>query len=340
MKKTSIAFLLSASVLTLSACSSNAEDSEKVVESSAGDVTKEEFYEELKNKHGSEVLQQLVINQVLSDKYDVSEEEVNKEVESLKEQYGDQFQMVLQQSGFKNEEDFKKTVRLGLLQEKAAAEDADFSEEELKKQYERMKTEIKASHILVEDQKTAKEVKQKLENGGDFAKLAKEYSTDGSSEQGGDLGYFSSDAMVPKFTDAAYSLEKGEVSDVVQTQHGFHIIKVTDKRDKEDFGSFEEEKDRVKRQLVSQNMDQQALQQKVQKMIEDADVDIKIEQYKDLFKQQAQVPGSGQGGGQAPEGGSGSGDGSGSGSGSDSNSGEGNSEEDSSNSDSEGESSE
>ncbi|MGP4061953.1 peptidylprolyl isomerase [Halobacillus sp. H74] len=283
MKKLVITAALAASVFTLSACSSNADESEAVVETSGGEVTKEEFYQELKAKHGEQILQQLVMKEVLSDKYEVSDEAVNKEVESLKEQYGDQFEMVLQQSGFSNEEEFKETIRLSLLQEKAASEDIEISEEEMKNYYERMKTEVQASHILVSDEETAKEVKQKLEDGEDFASLASEYSSDGSAQQGGKLGWFGPGEMAAEFEDAAYSLEAGEVSDPVQTQFGFHIIKVTDKRDAEDVESYEDAKEEIKRTLISQKIDQAELQSKMDQLMQDAEIDVKDEDFKDLF---------------------------------------------------------
>jgi len=286
MKKIVITAALAASVFTLSACSSNADESETVVETSGGNVTKEEFYQELKSKNGEQVLQQLVMKEVLAEKYEVSDEAVNKELETLKEQYGDQFEMVLQQSGFSSEEQFKETIRFSLLQEKAAAEDVEISEEEMKQYYERMKTEVQASHILVSDEATAKEVKQQLEDGGSFAELAKEYSSDGSAQQGGELGWFGPGKMAPEFEEAAYSLEKGEVSEPVKTQFGFHIIKLTDKRDAEDVKPYEEAKEEIKRTLVSQKVDQAKLQEKMNTMMQEAEIDVKLDEYKDLFKQQ------------------------------------------------------
>lgn len=295
MKKIAITVALAASVFTLSACSSNADESKAVVETSGGDVTKEEFYQELKSKHGEQILQQLVMKEVLSNKYDVSDEAVNKELETLKEQYGDQFEMVLQQSGFSSEEQFKETIRLSLLQEKAAAEDVDISEEEMKQYYERMKTEVQASHILVSDEKTAKEVKQKLEDGGDFGKLASEYSSDGSAQKGGKLGWFGTGKMAPEFEKAAYNLEKGEVSEPVKTQFGYHIIKVTDKRESEDVKPYEEAKSEIKRTLISQKVDQAKLQEKIDKLMQEADINVKIEEYKDLFKKPETGQASGSG---------------------------------------------
>lgn len=92
--------------------------------------------------------------------------------------------------------------------------------------------EVKASHILVEKEEDAKAIIAELAKGGDFAKLAKEKSKDTvAAQQGGDLGYFTKDAMVEPFANAAFAMAKGEISkEPVKTQFGFHIIKVEDKR--------------------------------------------------------------------------------------------------------------
>lgn len=286
MKKLIVAATLSAGVLGLSACSSG--DSDAVVKTEAGDITKEDFYKELKSQYGDQVLQQMVTQEVLEDKYDVSDEEVDKQVKEAKDQLGDQFEMALQQQGIKDEDAFRKQLKFGLLQEAAVSEDMDIPEDEMKERYEQMKTEIKAKHILVQDEDTAKEVKKKLDNGDDFDKLAEEYSTDeASKEDGGDLGYFSVGKMDPAFEEAAYDLDKGEVSDPVQTQNGFHIIKVTDKRDtKEDIGKFEDEKEDIRRDLVNEKVNPQDAQQKLDKLMKDADIKVEDKQFKDLFKGQ------------------------------------------------------
>lgn len=77
----------------------------------------------------------------------------------------------------------------------------------------------------------AEDVRKQIENGGDFAELAKKYSQDSSASQGGDLGYFKKGDNVPEFDNAAFALQVGQVSGVVKTQYGYHIIKVTDKKD-------------------------------------------------------------------------------------------------------------
>ncbi|MBM7601697.1 foldase protein PrsA [Virgibacillus halotolerans] len=294
MKKVAIAVTLSASILALGACSSDKADSEVVVKTDAGDITKEEFYNELKDRYGEEVLQEMVTTEVLNDKYEVSDKEVDAEVEKVKDQLGDQFDMALQQQGFEDEEAFRKVLRISLLQEAAVTEGEKVDEDRLKEEYDRKNTEIDASHILVEDEDTAKEVKKKLDDGGDFAKLAKEYSSDGSAEEGGKLGYFSAGDMVPEFEDAAYDMKKGEISDPVQTENGFHIIKINDIRDKEEsIGKYEDVKDDLKREILSKEMDPAKAQEKIQKVMDEAKIDVKIKEYKDLFKQEEDVEAKG-----------------------------------------------
>jgi len=91
-----------------------------------------------------------------------------------------------------------------------------------------MAEKIRCSHILVEKENTAKEIAEKINRGESFAKLAEQYSIDGTRKRGGDLGFFKRGAMVKEFDRTAFSLKKGEVSGIVKTQYGFHIIKRTE----------------------------------------------------------------------------------------------------------------
>jgi parvulin-like peptidyl-prolyl isomerase len=91
--------------------------------------------------------------------------------------------------------------------------------------------EVRASHILVKTEAEAKDLLQQINKGADFASLAKKYSQDpGSAAKGGDLGYFSTGSMVEAFEKTAFSLKPGEVSGLIQTPFGYHILKVTDSR--------------------------------------------------------------------------------------------------------------
>jgi peptidyl-prolyl cis-trans isomerase C len=113
------------------------------------------------------------------------------------------------------------------------------SEADAKKIYDqrvaqlKSENEVAARHILVDSEEKAKEILAKIKAGGDFAALAKENSTDtGSKEQGGFLGYFGRGQMVPEFEKAAFTMIKGQVSEPVKTNFGWHIIKLEDRRRK------------------------------------------------------------------------------------------------------------
>ena len=141
--------------------------------------------------------------------------------------------------------EFKKKMELArtkLLMEallQNAAKTA-VTDEEMKKVYAEAtkdmgnEQEVSARHILVENEDEAKKIAADLKKGGDFAAIAKENSKDpGSKDQGGDLGFFAKDQMVPEFAEAAFKLDKGQVSDPVKSQFGWHVIRVDDKRTKQ-----------------------------------------------------------------------------------------------------------
>jgi len=115
--------------------------------------------------------------------------------------------------------------------------------------------EVKARHILVETEDEAKAIIQKLDDGADFAELAKQESTGPSSANGGDLGFFTKEQMVTPFADAAFAMDKGEISDPVKTRFGWHVIKVEDKRDREP-PKFADIKERLKASLIRQRLQQ------------------------------------------------------------------------------------
>ena len=108
--------------------------------------------------------------------------------------------------------------------------------------------EVHARHILVATEDLAKRALQRLKTGEDFAKVAKDMSTDPGSE-GGDLGWFTKDQMVPEFGDAAFKMKEGELSAPVKSQFGWHVIKLEGKRSKP-FPDFESVHDQVSRYAV------------------------------------------------------------------------------------------
>ena len=109
--------------------------------------------------------------------------------------------------------------------------------------------EVRARHILVEGEDEAKAIIEQLKGGADFAKLAKEKSKDPGAAEGGDLGYFTKDQMVPEFADVAFKMYPGQLSNPVKTQFGWHVIKVEDKRTKQP-PEFEKVKDQIEAYLA------------------------------------------------------------------------------------------
>lgn len=145
-------------------------------------------------------------------------------------------QKIADSNEFKVQLDFmrKKLLMARLLDGEAKAASTDAA---MRKVYEdatkqmKPEEEVHARHILVETEDEAKAVLEELKNGGDFAEIAKSKSKDpGAAAEGGDLGFFSKDQMVPEFADAAFKLEKGQLSEPVKSPFGWHVIRVEEKR--------------------------------------------------------------------------------------------------------------
>ncbi len=216
-------------------------------------IKKADVYDELKNRLGNDQLTALV-DEIAQTKIielelekagvAVSDEEVNRELENFKKAYGfetdEDMSAALIQAGM-SLDDLKNSQILPSLKIKLLFEKSHpATEDELKTYFEENKDstfattpkEVKASHILVETKEEADAVLTELNGGKDFAALAKEKSLDpGSKEQGGDLGFFGRGIMNQRFETAAFALAKGETSEVVEADNGFHIIKVTDIRE-------------------------------------------------------------------------------------------------------------
>lgn len=275
MKKLSIALVAATGLFTLSACNNN--ESETIVETKAGDITKDEFYQALKDRFGKDVLTELVHEKVLSEKYKVSDKEIQAEFDKYQGQLGTQFTSMVEMQG---EDVIKDILKVDLLRKKAAEAEVKVTDEEVKEYYDSLKGKIKASHILVADEKTAKEIADKLKSGEKFEDLAKQYSTDpGSAQNGGDLGWFAKGSMVKEFEDTAFKLKEGEVSAPVKSDYGYHIIKVT-----KTVTTFEKMKDYLKEEVSTQKLQQpDTIQSALDKELENANVKVKDEDLKNIF---------------------------------------------------------
>ncbi|EKN70248.1 PpiC-type peptidyl-prolyl cis-trans isomerase [Neobacillus bataviensis LMG 21833] len=285
MKKWILALSLAGGVLVLGAC--NQGGSKTVVESKAGNVTQDELYNSMKEKIGDQALQQLVYEKVLSKKYKVTDKELNDKINQLKSDLGANFETTLAQYGYKSEDDLKKTMKLGMMQEKAALKDVKVTDKELKDYYDSYTPDIKARHILVKDEATANEVKKKLDEGAKFEDVAKEYSTDTASAQnGGDLGTINNTNKAQydaDFIKAAFALKAKEISAPVKTQFGYHIIQVTEKQEKKPFADMKKD---IEYQVKSSKLKTEDINKVMQRELKAADVKVSDKDLKDALKPQ------------------------------------------------------
>jgi peptidyl-prolyl cis-trans isomerase C len=169
---------------------------------------------------------------------------------------------------------FEKELAIKAMLDKKYAGKLSVTEAEMKKFYDenpdffKSPERVRASHILIKVDPGASEadkakarqkmvdIQKKVKKGEDFAALAKEHSECPSSAKGGDLDFFQRGQMVGPFQDAAFAMKVGDVSDIVETQFGYHLIKVTDKKDAGKV-SFEESKAKIKTYLEQQKMAQE-----------------------------------------------------------------------------------
>lgn len=242
MKRIGVLILVLIIAFSAIACNDSSSDDEVVAKVGDMTITKSELYDELVNQNGTQVLNMLISDKIMeaeikAQEINISDEEIEEDLEDMKEYFGsdEDFNNELTRYNLTLDEvrnNIKKSLQIKQLLEPYI----EITEEEMKEYFETNKAsfgkeeQVKASHILVETEEEALEVIDKLDDGEDFAKLAKEYSTDTSnSELGGNLGYFNRAKMVKEFSDAAFAMKVGDISEPVKTTFGYHIIKLEDK---------------------------------------------------------------------------------------------------------------
>lgn len=230
------------------------------------EISKEELYSKLTDLYGKDTLDSLVTNKMIEmeakkEKVKVTGNEIDEELTKLQESYGGEeaFTSALDQNNVSMDK-IREDIEFYLLAEKLIEPDISITDEEMKTYFEENKDsfdekeQVKASHILVDDEATAKKVKEELDSGKDFAELAKEYSTDTSNAaDGGDLGYFTKGEMAEEFEKAAFEMEINKVSNPVKTDFGYHIIKVSDKKAAK-AAIFDDHKDKIKELLFDEKI--------------------------------------------------------------------------------------
>jgi peptidyl-prolyl cis-trans isomerase C len=212
----------------------------------------------------------------------VDDQRANDQLAAIKKRFpnDEEFKKVLNNMNL-TEDEVKMQIHRGLtireLIDQKVADKIVIKDEETKVYYDgnpqffQQPEQVKASHILIQVEPTADEaaktearkkiaeVQQKLKDGGDFAALAKEYSQGPSSAKGGNLGYFRRGQMVKPFEDTAFSMKTNEVSDLVETRFGYHIIKVYDKKPEQTL-AYADVKDKIAQRLKQEKIEKDAAQ--------------------------------------------------------------------------------
>ncbi len=154
--------------------------------------------------------------------------------------------------------DARKQILFGRLFELLRKEDkTSIPDEQIAQFYEKNRSSfavpasLRASHILLADEATAQQAQARLKSGEPFAKVAEEMSTDPSKQRGGDIGYFSKGQVIPEFEQACQSMKVGEVSKIVKTQLGYHLILLTERREARE-KSLDEVREQIRQAILSQ----------------------------------------------------------------------------------------
>lgn len=260
-RKVTLLIVVAALALGLVACAKE----EIVAKVDNVEISREEFYDRLIAISGNEVLETLIAEtlvdlEVEKLEIEISEEEIEEEMDDLKEYYGgeDQLNNALSSSGM-TEDGLKEQIVMNLRIQKLVEPYIDITDEQVEDYFNanigtfNQAEQVGARHILVESKEEADDIHARLMDGEDFEELAKEHSTDGSAEQGGDLGIFGRGRMVEPFEEAVFSMEVDEISEPVESEFGFHIIKLEEKIEAIE-ANFDDHKDNIRDQLFQQQV--------------------------------------------------------------------------------------
>ena len=257
--------------------------------------------DEIQKQARTEVLneminRELIYQQTQKKGIKIKPEDVNKKIDEIKQRFPDQKQFEttlanMNMSEAKLKGQIEQRLAITNLIDQEIAPKVNITDEAAKAFYKdnprlfERPEEVHAQHILIkvpenatdkqkaEARKKLTEIKKRADAGEDFAKLAKENSEGPSSQNGGDLGYFSRGKMVPAFEKAAFDLKNNQISDIVETNFGFHIIKALDHREAQTL-SFEE----VQPKIVA-NLRNQGIQKEIEKYVAELRKTAKIETF-------------------------------------------------------------
>lgn len=280
--------------ITFTGCSGSGNGGGDIVAVNDQHITKADFDRRLEaSPTAKQVLTQLV-QQALIDQYgkdnkiDISQADIDKKEADVKSKYPPgQFEAILAQQGL-TETDVQNILRQQLIIEKAVAPTVHVSEADIKAYFDKnhatldKPAQVRARHILVADEKTANMIEAKLKAGGNFAALAKQYSTDPSTkDKGGELGFFGPGQMVPAFQNAAFALPVGAISAPVKSPFGWHIINVEEKKPAV-VATLANSSAQIK-DTLTQQAEQQQIPVFLQGLRAKANIQVYDDRFKDLF---------------------------------------------------------
>lgn len=229
-------------------------------------ILKSQLYSAMVKAGGPQTLETMISEELVKQESDkaniqVSDADLEKEMEQIKKSFGSDEEFAQALATYNMTLDsLKKDMHVQVQLRKLLEPQVKVTDEEIKTYYDSnldsLKTpeQVRASHILVATKEEADAVLASLKGGADFAALAKEKSTDtASKEAGGDLDFFPKGLMEEPFETAAFALKTGELSSVVETSHGFHVIKATDRKDAAT-PTLEEKKEEIRQTLSEQQI--------------------------------------------------------------------------------------
>lgn len=287
-------FLLVAAVGAAGASERGAANPDAIVMTVNGSpITAGQFYAQLEKRAGAQVLDMMVTDILIrqaaaANGIVITQDEISQQMAAVKAQFAtdEEYQAALKKYGL-TEADLASEIELNLVLQRLGTKDITVTDEDITKYFDEHKAEfdtpakVRARHILLKTEDEAKDVLAQLKAGADFGELAKKYSIDtGSKEGGGELGFFTQDQVVPEFGTAAFALKVGEISGIVQSMYGFHIIQVEERQEAKS-ATLEETKEQIRQRLIEERTIKP--EDVVKALKEKAQFDVKWAEYGDAY---------------------------------------------------------